>query len=707
MLMTDARSRTKFVVWAILTASLSIQCSIAAESPAKKHTRGDAQKIDAAVRRDQAQHEYGTLIRAYLQGADTDALSAGARLARLYPEELSAYRQFDAIMTDLRRSKKRGTSGMRAAFTLPADFEGWSVQKKTAFLIDSLDEFGDSPVSRFAPDKRVAALVAIGESAVPALIDAIETDDRLTRFVSFRRDPKETADYARGWVLTVRDEEVEIVTSILRVELYDIVPLGEAWSEGGLDGKRVAARLRTYWKKYGRLPFDERMMAMLVDPESSFEAKRDVAVILAHLKELGPPHKWAGAPVRSAWDREPRKELSPAVSKFKNPTAAQAILAGMDRDLKDYDSQPTDSASMSFIRNPRTRAYMRDWERRRIEDRYFEALIDLGDRTITNELVLRFASAKTVRDRRLLANAAHQLGQAGPMSQMAHEVDEGKLRLPADDIPDTLANDQPGTLELRGIVQALIRTGTAEADRALFALARPPHPFYEIASSRLRELTPSAFDKEESAWFSHPYCLTILRHELDNPDRATVIAGVERKFLDDATLLETRTQQRCYQAEERLIELIFGWTAYYPFRKAPDEVMRSFRLLFDRFPNGYRRLTRSELESLNIDADAILYIPQFVPLTHPATPADVTAGAAVFSLDGKSVLAALKLPAVGVPKNSSEPANDKSGRPRRFIIVQAEVDGNGNTIYGVIGDGFPRTAKPEEFISVKSLSRRR
>jgi len=182
---------------------------------------------------------------------------------------------------------------------------------------------------------------------------------------------------------------------------------------------------------------------------------------------------------------------------------------------------------------------------------------------------------------------------------------------------------------------------------------------------------------------------------------------MERKLLTDAAFFETTpSEQRCYQAEERLIELIFGWTAYEPFRKAPDEVVRSFKLLFDRFPNGYRRLTQPELESLNIDPGAILYIPQFVPLTRPATPADVTAGMAVFSLNGKRELAALKLPAVGAPKNSSEPANDKFGRPRRFIIVQAEVDGNGNTIYGVIGDGFPRTAKPEEFISVKFLSRR-
>jgi len=37
--------------------------------------------------------------------------------------------------------------------------------------------------------------------------------------------------------------------------------------------------------------------------------------------------------------------------------------------------------------------------------------------------------------------------------------------------------------------------------------------------------------------------------------------------------------------------------------------------------------------------------------------------------------------------------------------VQAEVDENGNTLYGVIGDGSGRVAKPEELTSIKPIKK--
>ena len=45
------------------------------------------------------------------------------------------------------------------------------------------------------------------------------------------------------------------------------------------------------------------------------------------------------------------------------------------------------------------------------------------------------------------------------------------------------------------------------------------------------------------------------------------------------------------------------------------------------------------------------------------------------------------------------------GGPRLLIIVQAEVDDTGKTIYGVIGSGAGRRAKPEELTNIKPIKK--
>jgi len=54
---------------------------------------------------------------------------------------------------------------------------------------------------------------------------------------------------------------------------------------GDETAKETAKRLRAYWKEYGGLPFDERMMKVLTDPKSRFEFKRETAENLASFTE--------------------------------------------------------------------------------------------------------------------------------------------------------------------------------------------------------------------------------------------------------------------------------------------------------------------------------------------------------------------------------------------------------------------------------------
>src|SRR5262245_60306535 len=69
---------------------------------------------------------------------------------------------------------------------LPAGLWGWPVKKQIAYLIDALKDVDEEQLcchdsTYLKRDPRVLALVKLGDAAVPALIDAVERDNRETR----------------------------------------------------------------------------------------------------------------------------------------------------------------------------------------------------------------------------------------------------------------------------------------------------------------------------------------------------------------------------------------------------------------------------------------------------------------------------------------------------------------------------------------------
>ena len=149
-------------------------------------------------------------------------------------------------------------------------FDSWDQNKKIAWLIDSLEEvdarqWGQPGGVPLGMDRRVAALIEIGDPAVPALIDAVEKDGRLTRSVHFSRD------FSRDrTVLSVREAALTAVMSILKVRVFEPASTGDNFTARGEDtAVKTAQRLREYWKTYGGLPFDERMMKTLADPKAT------------------------------------------------------------------------------------------------------------------------------------------------------------------------------------------------------------------------------------------------------------------------------------------------------------------------------------------------------------------------------------------------------------------------------------------------------
>jgi hypothetical protein len=634
------------------------------------------------------EREYAQLLEQFRMHNDAHALITGERLLRNCPDQRQAFPQAEAIVADLRRRQKRGTLGIRARSDIAAGFGKWSAQKKIAYLIDSLDEVEYRDDQGLFEDRRVASLIAIGAAAIPALIDAVETDKRLTRSVYFKGGTVS----ASGRVMSVRECALNAALKALDIDMSFIRREGEHFTEDSdVAAKALAARLRAYWRKSREVPFVDLMMMIINDPQATGDATREAAAKLAHYVKAIRGNRALSDPSKSA------------LRKLETSAPAQAILGALDRDLKRYDlGQPTNA-----------------WERRLIENGYLESISDIGDRSIAREFVRRYEAARTTHERRLCAYAAYTLGERGPMADFARRVEAGTLTLPANDNPSVDADGQPGNLELRDIIDDLIRARTAEADRALFAIATPRHPYCAVATSRLLELQPQAA-LENRVWFCHPYCLCILRREMDNEAQSDETIRIQGQKL----IHETKTSmslaalpaslrnpgltrvvaRRCDQAAERVADLIFGLPPYVALQNDAPQKLAAIKWLVDRFAGRYRRLTPPELKSLAFSQDEVLFMPDIRPLTRPATQADVTAHDAIFHLDGKRSLANLQLPAVGVPKKD-EAAVDDFGRPRRFIILQAEIDSGGNTVYGVIGAGNARMVRADEFNEIKPIPR--
>jgi hypothetical protein len=142
----------------------------------------------AGLRQQLAERAADALRDAFCARADAEALAHGERLLRLYPDMAEKnHPQGAAVVADLKRRQKAGTFGKPAPKDLPAGFAGWAVDRKVAFLIAALDEI-EGTSGRFGLGERnpindwqYQALVALGEPALLALIDAIERDGRLTR----------------------------------------------------------------------------------------------------------------------------------------------------------------------------------------------------------------------------------------------------------------------------------------------------------------------------------------------------------------------------------------------------------------------------------------------------------------------------------------------------------------------------------------------
>ena len=225
-------------------------------------------------------------MHAFMVSADDEALAAGERLTRLYPDEAKQFRQSGAILADLHRRKENGTFGRTRSLQWPAEFKSWDIRKRTTYLIDSLDQVDGRQLAEprsvvLADDPIVQTLIRIGDPAVPALIAVIEHDTRLTRGVQYQEDSS-----IDRTVLSVREAALDAVMAITGTAFFQSNVAGDNFTrQSNAEARKMARRLTIYWDRYGRLPFGERMMKILTEPTSDFDSKRQAATNLAHLGE--------------------------------------------------------------------------------------------------------------------------------------------------------------------------------------------------------------------------------------------------------------------------------------------------------------------------------------------------------------------------------------------------------------------------------------
>lgn len=649
---------------------------------------------------------FAAMVHAYMVRADEEALNHGERLLALFPKDAKAYEQLQDVVNDLKRRKKKGTFGKTPAEKFPEGFERWDAKKKIDYLIDALDEvdqrqWGQPGGVPLGYDRRVKAIIDIGDAAVPALIDTLEKDDRMTRSVHFWRDFAQSRT-----VLSVREAALTAAMSILRVRAFETRSTGDNFTSRGKEkAGETAKQLRAYWTKYGGKPFDERMMAVLTDKEASPEMWREAAENLARLGE----QRTYSTTIELIPFAVPPKGTNPAIARFKNPTVAEAILAGLDRDLKIHDADKKDE--------------WYDYTRREIEGKYISALVQLQDKRIAAELVKRFEHAETIRMKRQLALSAHWLGDNKAIKAFAEICREGKGKLPAK-TKYTSSED-----ELYYVLATLADAHLPEADRALFAVVDPKHPWHKITAQAVLASRADYDRGFERGWLFHPYCLPILRRALDD----TTATGATLKVESDGRVSRSSksswmalnmpailrdpkvrrpesVERRCDEAAVNISFLAAGVPAYHPLLKDADERLPKLKTALDRLPQ-FRRATDYETAILRpYDGDEpeksfffdytqqMLFVPAIGMLDHPATMEDVKAGRALFHLDGKGKLHDLHLPAYGILKKDK-----KTNQRERLLIIQAEVAPDGTVTYGVISRYDVRVLSGKDVEKTKSI----
>jgi len=239
-------------------------------------------------------------VCAHMRGSEAQALADAKTLTGVRPEiEAEAARRgfsrqpyYDAsrrnqerpyldfleplpqLLTDLER---RAREGERIP-ALTSGLTNWpSAPERIAVLIRDLDlvaarHWGQPGGVTLTDDPVVAALVNEGDAAVPALIDCLATDQRLTRSVSSGRDFHRNRN-----LIPVSHAARAALRAILQTDL----PTAAAW--------------RAYWERFHGMRIEERWFTVLQDDRAGLAGWLEVANGLTRTTNLA---TWSPAHAR-------------------------------------------------------------------------------------------------------------------------------------------------------------------------------------------------------------------------------------------------------------------------------------------------------------------------------------------------------------------------------------------------------------------------
>ncbi|HVT61289.1 MAG TPA: hypothetical protein VHR45_23200 [Thermoanaerobaculia bacterium] len=552
--MNHARLRLSVALVGLVLAAVA-QTAAAAGAPGERVSAEQAAWL-----------EFDHGLQSFAAGDDREARAQWRHLQHFYAGLAQTFgTPVRELLTDLDRRLARPRST-----TLPADFDRWPGDRRVAWLIDQLDEVaaaqqGSPGGVPLGEDWRVRRLIAEGEPAVPALIDAVEHDGRFTRSYHYWRD----FIHSRT-VLTVREAALVAVSSILHHSVFEPVSTGDDFTSGGAAaGAAAASRLRAYFAKWGGVEFTDRMMRQLTEPATTPEAARNAASNLARLgaADVRGTTVWTGG--RGAADDDAKRA---AIAKYQHPTIAEAMVAAMDRE----------EASLAA-----GGAQLRKYLRQQAIEQWTRSLADLGDARIAPELAAR-ATCEADRSAQLcFVRACLRLGDAGPRDAFAADVAEGKVPL--------LSHDNWGRGDLDLALWLLSEHPTAPAVRARARIADPDHPW----SGPLREALAKLPIGTSTGMHRDPWLtMKLLRPLLDDTTPAHVAYDIHDRLVQGTAwsmsggipaLLGDPSQRRehadarvCDEAAIRLSLWVAGLPAFHPLLADAGSRLAALRNEVDR-----------------------------------------------------------------------------------------------------------------------------
>ena len=477
---------------------------------------------------------------------------------------------------------------------LPRGFAQWPTEQKLSYLIDVLEDVDHDTNYDFIEshrDFRLNALIQLGEVAVPRLIEVIAQDERLSR-----SEDRISPNGRQAKVLPVRELARIALTQILKLDLrWETSPdFGTFIKDRGRKrGRQLATELRQFWRKFGRYPFDERMMVILTEKNRDpYESQQWDAV--HNLVKLGEKLK-----------------PNPVIKKFKNPTVAEAILSSMDLHLAVWRKHNRDDPGPAPD-------YLVDY--------YLGYLIELGDSRIGPELAKRAKTPATPQMHRKWSHSAYLLGTKKPWKDFARQFIQGRTTI-------------PNSGELLAVLSCLTGLKEPVFRQALQSVIEEKHAFHPILASKI--LDPS----NSFPWFPDTFSLDFARSKLSNQRASTIIWYIDKEMLElsregerfwgislpalpkpiqNPKQRRTKASSRiCDEAAMFISRETIGLPHYHVILKDHKTAFQRMVKEFQRYPR-YRVLTTSERRHFGFYRVGPLFAPDVRPLNRPANPLDQT-----------------------------------------------------------------------------------